>query len=138
MAPPPAVSVTPVVSRQVTETGAFIGRVTAIDKVDLVARVGELVIVEEIQKVRAGQVVTANVVVSVSGYLIGSQAAGKMPLPPKAEFEWWYQYYFATERGRAGYDKNRHDFAKLIWQLASPKWNFDVRHPSTIPITWPS
>jgi pimeloyl-ACP methyl ester carboxylesterase len=63
--------------------------------------------------------------VSVSGYLIGSQQAGKMPLPPKAEFEWWYQYYFATERGRAGYDKNRHDFAKLIWQLASPKWNFD-------------
>jgi pimeloyl-ACP methyl ester carboxylesterase len=63
--------------------------------------------------------------VSVSGYLIGSQAAGKMPLPPKAEFEWWYQYYFATERGRAGYDKNRHDFAKLIWQLASPKWKFD-------------
>jgi pimeloyl-ACP methyl ester carboxylesterase len=63
--------------------------------------------------------------VSVSGYLIGSQAAGTMPLPPKAEFEWWYQYYFATERGRAGYDKNRHDFAKLIWQLASPKWKFD-------------
>src|SRR5437764_4294908 len=63
--------------------------------------------------------------VSVSGYLIGSQAAGKLPLPPKAEFEWWYQYYFATERGRAGYDKNRHDFAKLIWQLASPKWKFD-------------
>ena len=48
-----------------------------------------------------------------------------MPLPPKAELQWWYQYYFATERGRAGYDKYRHDFAKLIWQLASPKWNFD-------------
>jgi pimeloyl-ACP methyl ester carboxylesterase len=63
--------------------------------------------------------------VSVSGYLIGSQAAGKAPLPPKAEFQWWYQFYFATERGRAGYDKNRHDFAKLIWQLASPKWKFD-------------
>ena len=63
--------------------------------------------------------------VSVSGYLIGSQAAGKVPLPPKAEFQWWYQYYFATERGRAGYEKYRHDFAKLIWQLASPKWNFD-------------
>jgi pimeloyl-ACP methyl ester carboxylesterase len=63
--------------------------------------------------------------VSVSGYLIGSQEAGKMPLPPKAELEWWYQYYFATERGRAGYDKYRHDFSKLIWQLASPKWNFD-------------
>ena len=63
--------------------------------------------------------------VSVSGYLIGSQEAGKMPLPPKAELEWWYQFYFATERGRAGYEKYRHDFAKLIWQLASPKWNFD-------------
>ena len=63
--------------------------------------------------------------VSVSGYLIGSQEAGKMPLPPEAELQWWYQYYFATERGRAGYDKYRHDFAKLIWQLASPKWNFD-------------
>jgi pimeloyl-ACP methyl ester carboxylesterase len=63
--------------------------------------------------------------VSVSGYLIGSQKSGKIPLPPKAELEWWYQYYFATERGRAGYDKYRHDFAKLIWQLASPKWEFD-------------
>lgn len=63
--------------------------------------------------------------VSVSGYLIGSQEAGKTPLPPKAELQWWYQYYFATERGRAGYDKYRHDFAKLIWQLASPKWAFD-------------
>ena len=66
-----------------------------------------------------------NGLVSVSGYLIGSQEAGKMPLPPKAELEWWYQYYFATERGRAGYDKYRHDFSKLIWQLASPKWAFD-------------
>jgi pimeloyl-ACP methyl ester carboxylesterase len=63
--------------------------------------------------------------VSVSGYLIGSQEAGKMPLPPKNELEWWYQFYFATERGQAGYDKYRHDFAKLIWQIASPKWNFD-------------
>src|SRR5262249_12409688 len=63
--------------------------------------------------------------VSVSGYLIGSQAAGKVPLPPKAELDWWYQYYFATERGRAGYEKYRRDFAKLIWQLASPKWKFD-------------
>ncbi len=63
--------------------------------------------------------------VSVSGYLIGSQASGKLPLPPKAELEWWYQYYFATERGRAGYEKYHHDFSKLIWQLASPKWNFD-------------
>ena len=63
--------------------------------------------------------------VSVSGYLIGSQEIGKMPLPPKAELQWWYQYYFATERGRAGYEKYRHDFAKLIWQIASPKWKFD-------------
>jgi pimeloyl-ACP methyl ester carboxylesterase len=64
-------------------------------------------------------------IVSVSGYLIGSPAANKMPLPPKPEFAWWYQYYFATENGRAGYEKYRHDFAKLIWQLASPKWDFD-------------
>jgi pimeloyl-ACP methyl ester carboxylesterase len=63
--------------------------------------------------------------VPVSGYLISSQEAGKIPLPPKAELQWWYQYYFATERGRAGYDKYRRDFAKLIWQIASPKWNFD-------------
>ncbi|MGE3875746.1 MAG: alpha/beta fold hydrolase, partial [Parvibaculaceae bacterium] len=63
--------------------------------------------------------------VSVSGYLIGNQQAGKQPLPPKAELQWWYQYYFATERGRAGYEKYRRDFAKLIWQIASPKWNFD-------------
>lgn len=63
--------------------------------------------------------------VSVSGYLIGSQEANMMPLPPKAELQWWYQYYFATERGRAGYDKYRRDFSKLIWQLASPQWNFD-------------
>ncbi|MFU2325696.1 alpha/beta fold hydrolase [Pseudomonas sp. NFX98] len=63
--------------------------------------------------------------VSVSGYLIGNQAAGQNPLPPKAELQWWYQFYFATDRGRAGYEKNTHDFAKLIWQLASPKWAFD-------------
>jgi pimeloyl-ACP methyl ester carboxylesterase len=63
--------------------------------------------------------------VSVSGYLIGSQESGKMPLPPKAELQWWYQFYFATERGRAGYEKYRRDFSRLIWQLASPKWNFD-------------
>ena len=63
--------------------------------------------------------------VSVSGYLIGSQQANKAPLPPLAELGWWYQYYFATERGRAGYDKYRRDFARLIWQTASPKWAFD-------------
>ena len=63
--------------------------------------------------------------VSVSGYLIGSIKANLEPLPPKAEFAWWYQFYFATERGRLGYQKYTHDFAKLIWQLASPKWDFD-------------
>jgi pimeloyl-ACP methyl ester carboxylesterase len=63
--------------------------------------------------------------VSVSGYLIGSQAANRMPLPPGAELQWWYQYYFATERGRAGYEKYLNDFAKLIWRTASPRWNFD-------------
>ena len=63
--------------------------------------------------------------VSVSGYLIVDREANKQPLPPKAELQWWYQYYFATERGRAGYDKYRHDFSKLIWQIASPKWSFD-------------
>jgi pimeloyl-ACP methyl ester carboxylesterase len=63
--------------------------------------------------------------VSVSGYLISSQKANKAPLPPKAELQWWYQYYFATERGRQGYDKYRRDFSKLIWQIASPKWDFD-------------
>jgi pimeloyl-ACP methyl ester carboxylesterase len=63
--------------------------------------------------------------VSVSGYLIGSQKANAMPLPPEAELQWWYQYYFATERGRLGYDKYRRDFARLIWKLASPKWSFD-------------
>jgi pimeloyl-ACP methyl ester carboxylesterase len=63
--------------------------------------------------------------VAVSGYLIGSQAAGKVPLPPEAELQWWYQFYFATERGRLGYDQHRHDFAKLIWKIASPKWAFD-------------
>jgi pimeloyl-ACP methyl ester carboxylesterase len=63
--------------------------------------------------------------VSVSGYLIGSPESGKMPLPPKAELQWWYQYYFATERGRAGYDRYRREFSKLIWQIASPRWDFD-------------
>jgi pimeloyl-ACP methyl ester carboxylesterase len=80
---------------------------------------------------RTGDIIAAlwpercKALVSVSGYLIGSQASGKEPLPPKAELQWWYQYYFATERGQAGYEKYRHDFAKLIWQLASPQWNFD-------------
>jgi pimeloyl-ACP methyl ester carboxylesterase len=64
--------------------------------------------------------------VSVSGYLIGNPEANKLPLPPQAEFEWWYRYYFSTERGRIGYEKYRRDFNRLIWQLASPKWKFDA------------
>jgi pimeloyl-ACP methyl ester carboxylesterase len=63
--------------------------------------------------------------VSVSGYLIGNQEAGKLPLPPEAELQWWYQFYFATERGRAGYEKYRREFSKLIWKIASPNWQFD-------------
>jgi pimeloyl-ACP methyl ester carboxylesterase len=63
--------------------------------------------------------------VAVSGYLIGSQEAGNQPLPPAAELQWWYQFYFATERGRAGYERNRREFARLIWRLASPQWQFD-------------
>jgi hypothetical protein len=64
-------------------------------------------------------------VVSVSGHLIGSQAANAAPLPPVAEYAWWYQFYFATERGRAGYAANRREFNRLIWRLASPRWTFD-------------
>jgi pimeloyl-ACP methyl ester carboxylesterase len=63
--------------------------------------------------------------VAVSGYLIGNPEANTMPLPPRAELEWWYQFYFATERGRAGCDTYRHDFTKLIWWIASPHWHFD-------------
>ena len=63
--------------------------------------------------------------VSVSGYLIGNRENNKAPLPPNAELQWWYQFYFATERGRLGYEKYRSDFAKLIWRIASPEWNFD-------------
>jgi pimeloyl-ACP methyl ester carboxylesterase len=69
--------------------------------------------------------VRCTALVSVSGYLIGSQKAGRLPLSPEAELQWWYQYYFATERGRVGYDNYRRDFAKLIWRTASPKWNFE-------------
>jgi pimeloyl-ACP methyl ester carboxylesterase len=64
-------------------------------------------------------------IVSVGGYLIGSPAANEQPLPPPAELAWWYQFYFATERGELGYSKNTRDFNKLIWQTASPKWHFD-------------
>ena len=64
-------------------------------------------------------------IIAVSGYLIGNREAGKMPLPPTAELQWWYQYYFSTERGRVGYEQYRNEFSKLIWKIASPKWNFD-------------
>ncbi len=80
---------------------------------------------------RSGDIVAAlwparcKALVAVSGYLIGDQKAGKLPLPPPAEFQWWYQFYFATDRGRAGYDKYRREFAKLIWRQASPQWFFD-------------
>jgi pimeloyl-ACP methyl ester carboxylesterase len=80
---------------------------------------------------RTADIVAANwperckALVSVSGYLLTTPEANKSPLPPAAEYQWWYQFYFATERGALGYDKYRHDFGKLIWQLASPKWHFD-------------
>jgi hypothetical protein len=61
---------------------------------------------------------------AVSGYLIGNQQAGLAPLAPAAELSWWYQFYFATERGRAGYDRYRREFARLIWHTAPPEWNF--------------
>jgi pimeloyl-ACP methyl ester carboxylesterase len=64
-------------------------------------------------------------IVSVSGYIVTNPVANQQPLPPKAELGWWYQYYFATERGERGYDRNRREFNKLIWTIASPKWNFD-------------
>jgi pimeloyl-ACP methyl ester carboxylesterase len=66
-----------------------------------------------------------NGIVPVSGYIVVNLEAQKKPLPPRAELGWWYQYYFATERGRVGYSENRRDFNKLIWQIASPKWSFD-------------
>jgi pimeloyl-ACP methyl ester carboxylesterase len=81
------------------------------------ARTANIVAAQWPQRVKA--------MVSVSGYLIGSRELNKTPLPPKAEHDWWYQYYFATERGRAGYDTYQREFPKLIWQIASPKWAFD-------------
>ncbi len=80
---------------------------------------------------RTGDIIAAlwpercKALVVVSGYLITNLEANMQPLPPQAELGWWYQYYFATERGRAGYERYRHDFNKLIWKSASPKWNFD-------------
>jgi pimeloyl-ACP methyl ester carboxylesterase len=81
------------------------------------ARTGDIIAVLWPERVRG--------LVSVSGYLIGSQAAGKMPLPPDAEYQWWYQFYFATDRGKEGYGQYRREFTKLIWRLASPQWKFD-------------
>jgi len=81
------------------------------------ARTGDIVAAIWPQRCRA--------LVSVSGYLIGSQEANKKPLPPAAELQWWYQFYFATDRGGLGYRQYTRDFNKLIWQLASPKWQFD-------------
>ncbi|MDN4615518.1 alpha/beta hydrolase [Leifsonia sp. F6_8S_P_1B] len=63
--------------------------------------------------------------VAVSGYLLSSQESNATPLPPAAELAWWYQFYFATERGRRGYETFRDDFARLIWRTASPRWAFD-------------
>jgi pimeloyl-ACP methyl ester carboxylesterase len=107
--------------------------VVAVDIVNLMdaLRIGRAVIAGFDWGARTADIIAAlwpqrcQALVSVSGYLIGNQQAGKTPLPPAAELQWWYQYYFATERGRQGYEKYRRDFAKLIWKLASPKWDFD-------------
>ncbi|MDT0542890.1 MULTISPECIES: alpha/beta fold hydrolase [Streptomyces] len=65
--------------------------------------------------------------VSVTGYLITNRDDNKQPLPPKAEWAWWYQYYFATERGRLGLEQEeyRRDLARLVWTFNSPTWGFD-------------
>jgi pimeloyl-ACP methyl ester carboxylesterase len=105
----------------------------AVDVIDLmdVLKVEKAIVAGYDWGARSADIVAAlwpercKALVSVSGYLIGTPEANKQPLPPKAEYQWWYQYYFATERGVLGYDKYRHDFAKLIWQIASPKWEFD-------------
>ncbi|MBR1213278.1 alpha/beta hydrolase [Bradyrhizobium sp. JYMT SZCCT0180] len=107
--------------------------VLAVDVIDLMdaLRIEKAVVAGFDWGARTADIVAAiwpqrvKALVAVSGYLIGSQQANKAPLPPKAELSWWYQYYFTTERGRAGYEKYTRDFARLIWQTASPKWNFD-------------
>jgi pimeloyl-ACP methyl ester carboxylesterase len=107
--------------------------VLAVDAIALMdaLEIGEAVVAGFDWGARTADIVAAlwpercRALVSVSGYLIGSQEAGRLPLPPEAELQWWYQFYFATERGRAGYEKYRRDFAKLIWRIASPKWDFD-------------
>jgi pimeloyl-ACP methyl ester carboxylesterase len=116
--------------------GTFRNRQQAVVAVDIIALMDALKIKKPIIAGFDWGARTANIIaalwpvrckamVSVSGYLIGNCEITKMPLPPRAEWAWWYQYYFATENGRAGYDKYRHDFAKLIWQIASPNWDFD-------------
>ncbi len=105
----------------------------AVDAIDLMdaLKIGKAIVAGFDWGARTANIVAAiwpercKALVSVSGYLIGSQEANKNPLPPSAEYQWWYQYYFATERGALGYDKYRHDFGKLIWQIASPRWKFD-------------
>jgi pimeloyl-ACP methyl ester carboxylesterase len=105
----------------------------AVDVIDLMdaLRIDSAVVAGFDWGARSANVVAAlwpercKAMVSVSGYLIGNPETGTAPLPPPAELSWWYQFYFATERGRAGYDRYRHDFAKLIWHTASPRWDFD-------------
>ena len=84
---------------------------------DIGARTADIVAAVSPERVRG--------LVAVSGYLISSQESNRQPLPPDAEYQWWYQFYFATERGRLGYEKNTRAFNKLIWKLASPQWKFD-------------
>src|SRR5690349_24562780 len=105
----------------------------AVDVIDLLdaLKIGKALLAGFDWGARSADIVAAlwpervKALVAVSGYLIGSQKANAAPLPPKAELAWWYQFYFATERGRAGYAKYTHDFARLIWQTASPQWKFD-------------
>jgi pimeloyl-ACP methyl ester carboxylesterase len=117
-------------------SGTFRNGQQAVVAVDIIALMDALKIPKAIIAgfdwgARAANIVAAvwpercKALVSVSGYLIASQAAGDTPLPPSAELQWWYQYYFATERGKLGYRQNTREFNKLIWQLASPKWDFD-------------
>lgn len=105
----------------------------AVDIINLMdaLKIGKAIIADFDWGARTANIIAAlwpercKAMVSVSGYLIGNPETNKMPLPPKAELEWWYQFYFATERGQIGYDRYRYDFAKLIWKIASPKWNFN-------------
>jgi pimeloyl-ACP methyl ester carboxylesterase len=77
-------------------------------------------------RVRAG--------VLIAGYSIQNVFAGPRPGPPEAEKRVWYQYYFNTERGRAGLKANRHDLCKLLWRDWSPTWHFsDETYDRTAP-----